>query len=329
MAVLDDVPGLDVQIAVNGEVLREHQDRDAKLSEKTVERYVEAQSNANFEIRYAFKKGFPADRPVSMIVTIDGKDLDEPIIRPYELFEAKGHTSRGPISQQGGKWVVQPYCFAPIDIRECSTPAICDVPKTKLQTVGIITCGFYFLNNPKHNTNLLGVHKKLDVLPPISEKSIKGEALSHQAILGKTECTEEVEYFNADYADNGEPFATFHFYYRSLAALKDLHIIERTPDPLDLLEDDDTPVGQMNREQLEAIIRRFRERDDTRLRMKRERSSSETLVGDSDDIGDRHQHSDPDPDLLELRAVDLRAERKAKRVRQLPTPETEVIELDD
>jgi hypothetical protein len=30
---------------------------------------------------------------------------------------------------------------------------------------------------------------------------------------------EEVEYFDADYADGGEPFATFHFYYRSLGEL--------------------------------------------------------------------------------------------------------------
>jgi hypothetical protein len=116
MVALEDVPGLDVQIAVNGEILREYQDRDAKVSDKTIERYVEAESNANFEIRYSFKQPFPADRTVSMMVTIDGKDLDEPIIRPYELFEAKGHASRGPISRVGDGWVVQPYCFAPIDI---------------------------------------------------------------------------------------------------------------------------------------------------------------------------------------------------------------------
>jgi hypothetical protein len=52
-------------------------------------------------------------------------------------------------------------------------------------------------------------------------------------------------------------------------------------------------------------------------------------MGDDDDIGNGYHHSDPDPDFVELRAVDLRAERKAKRVRQLPTPQTEVIELDD
>jgi len=43
-----------------------------------------------------------------------------------------------------------------------------------------------------------------------------------------------------------------------LAALKDLHIIERTPDPVDVLDSDDMVLGQLNREQLESIVRRFR-----------------------------------------------------------------------
>lgn len=68
---------------------------------------------------------------------------------------------------------------------------------------------------------------------------------------------EAIEYYDADYADDGKPFATFHFYYRSLAALKDLHVIERTPDPVELLENDHSVFGQLNREQLEAIVRRF------------------------------------------------------------------------
>jgi hypothetical protein len=51
-----------------------------------------------------------------------------------------------------------------------------------------------------------------------------------------------------------------------------------------------------------------------------------TVVGDDDDVGDRTLHTDPD--LVEIGWRTLREERKAKRVRQLPTPETEVIELD-
>jgi hypothetical protein len=34
--------------------------------------------------------------------------------------------------------------------------------------------------------------------------------------------------------------------------------MERTPEPLDILDSDDSVLGQLNREQLEAIVRRFR-----------------------------------------------------------------------
>jgi hypothetical protein len=61
--------------------------------------------------------------------------------------------------------------------------------------------------------------------------------------------------------------------------------------------------------------------------MKRERSDSATVVGDEDDIGGRNLRSDSD--LIEERWVDLRAQRKKMRIRQLPTPESEVIELGD
>ena len=35
--------------------------------------------------------------------------------------------------------------------------------------------------------------------------------------LDEAEPNEEVEYFDAEYANNGEAFAVFHFYYRSLS----------------------------------------------------------------------------------------------------------------
>jgi len=119
MAVIDEVPGLEVGIVVNKQRLQEHQDRDADISPKTAERYIEAQSGAEYEIYYSFKDPFPGDRTVSMIVTVDGKDMDEPIIRPFELFDVKGHASQGHVSRQGRQWVVQKYSFSQIDIREC------------------------------------------------------------------------------------------------------------------------------------------------------------------------------------------------------------------
>jgi hypothetical protein len=47
--------------------------------------------------------------------------------------------------------------------------------------VGVITCEFYFLDQPQRNRDLHGAHKEMKELPPISEKAIKGDAISHQA----------------------------------------------------------------------------------------------------------------------------------------------------
>jgi hypothetical protein len=199
MAVIDKVPGLEVQIVAQDQPLREHQDRFANIPAKTSEYYIEAQSHSQFEIHYAFRKPFPIDRAVSMIVTIDGKDVDEPLIRSHELLETKGHTSSGPISHVDSGWEVQKYQFSPLDISTYFTCLTCppsfnqklgegsldSVPekvKEALKDTSIISCSFYFLDNPKPNRRLRGARKAMNELPTVDEKAVKGDALSHQAM---------------------------------------------------------------------------------------------------------------------------------------------------
>jgi hypothetical protein len=52
--------------------------------------------------------------------------------------------------------------------------------KAKVKSVGVIACGFHFLENPRRNRCFLSSRKRMGVLPPVSEKDVKGEALSHQ-----------------------------------------------------------------------------------------------------------------------------------------------------
>jgi hypothetical protein len=75
------------------------------------------------------------------------------------------------------------------------------------------------------------------------------------------------------------------------------------------------------------MLMQTQEQEETRRRVKRQRSSSETVVGDGDDVGERNQADNAD--FVELRSVDLRLKRRAMSVRQLPTSYTEVIVLDD
>lgn len=198
MAIVDEVPGLEIQIYVHGNPLREYVDQHAAVSEATSESYIEVHLNSAFEIHYSFKAPFPVDRPVSMIVTIDGKDIDEPLIRPCELYNQEGHVSSGPISNDGRNWSTKSYRFSPLDISrtslllakqhidvytgECSENPIPEDLQKKIRLVGIITCEFYFLNNARRSPRTNFVHKELEKLDTVNEKAIKGESLSHQAM---------------------------------------------------------------------------------------------------------------------------------------------------
>ena len=72
MAIVDEAPGLEVHVQVDGNPLREYIDRHTTVSEAISESYIEAKSDSTFEVHYSFKAPFPVDRPVSLIVTIDG-----------------------------------------------------------------------------------------------------------------------------------------------------------------------------------------------------------------------------------------------------------------
>ena len=58
MAVLDTLPGVEVNIVVNKKPLKEYQDSDVEEEHRTVTRYVEAVSNQVFEIHMTIEKGF-------------------------------------------------------------------------------------------------------------------------------------------------------------------------------------------------------------------------------------------------------------------------------
>jgi hypothetical protein len=59
--------------------------------------------------------------------------------------------------------------------------------------------------------------------------------------------------------------------------------------------------------------------------MKRELSDNSTVGGNDHGFSGLSATCD---DFIEIRSVDLRRKRKQQRVRQIPTDETEVIELD-
>lgn len=75
-----------------------------------------------YKVLLRFKSPFPADLPVAVIVAIDGKDMDEMLIRQDELYEEEGHVSMGPISNTEGEWWKQRYRFAMLDTSAFAHP---------------------------------------------------------------------------------------------------------------------------------------------------------------------------------------------------------------
>ena len=115
MAVIPDLPGVEANIVVDGETLKEYND-DIPSPPKTISKYIEAKSGAVFEIEFKYTPPFSNKRAVSMIVAVDGNELDEPLLRPREILKKQGHRSCGPLSSNGRLSSVQRYSFSALDI---------------------------------------------------------------------------------------------------------------------------------------------------------------------------------------------------------------------
>jgi len=121
MAVLDGLPGLEVEIVVNGQPLKEYTDTFVDEEEaKTVIKYVEAVSGANFEIYCRFTRPYPhRDVVNSAHVELDGEGVVGKIIRKSYLQPLlRGYTAwiKGRTTGQGQKWLEEKFRFAELTI---------------------------------------------------------------------------------------------------------------------------------------------------------------------------------------------------------------------
>ncbi|KAF1970560.1 hypothetical protein BU23DRAFT_473860 [Bimuria novae-zelandiae CBS 107.79] len=234
MPVHPNIEGVKAFVHVNGQPCEKHDDHTL-VARHSVERYIIAEPGAVFEVHFRFTPPFPTELTVSVVITIDGKDLDEPLIRPAELYEEEGHVSVGPISNEGGVWKTQRYRFAQLHAGEDVPKGDIDAQKKQLAETGTISLHFCWVHCTRLNKTFEAFEKEVHDPGQVHEKALKGRALSHAVSLKEAVPTDEIEYFDAEYANNDEPFAVFHFYYRSLHALKDLHILRQTPSSIPLI----------------------------------------------------------------------------------------------
>ncbi|CAO2658836.1 Nn.00g065590.m01.CDS01 [Neocucurbitaria sp. VM-36] len=278
MAVLSSCPGLTVEITVDDEPLPEYDDQKEKQTTDTKTTYIEAKTGAEFAVKCTFAAPFPA-KDLSVLMLLDGVPVKYIYIASDELKKTFNFSMYGRPFNNGQSDHIQKFRFAELTLVEDSTKAIDQNLMQTLALMGMATIKLHHAKNYRKVERMRqSAFRKDSNLDDVPEKALKGDAKTHHAILGKP--TKTGELFWSTWDQIGDPFATVHFKYRSLSALKSLGIIPRTPSPVPLeerAEDDLSP------EELRQLVRQLKERDTATSTMKKEAGVKRERALDIDD----------------------------------------------
>lgn len=90
---------------------------------------------------------------------------------------------------------------------------------------------------------------------------------------------------------------------------------------MDLADCNEDVIRRSSQAEIQAMIARWQRQEQIHRMIKRERSSSSTVIG----YDEGNRFGNEDNEVVEIGAVDLKRKRLRRR---LPTAEDEVIELD-
>ncbi|KJX96447.1 hypothetical protein TI39_contig625g00004 [Zymoseptoria brevis] len=279
MAILDSFPQVEVTIEVNGQPLQEHRESDLIVDRpRRTLRYVEASNDDIFEIVLTVKKGAVfRGECIAFDVHVDGDYIGGPIFWKGSCDDED--TSQVEDGRIGPRNTVQEFKFSGLDI----TDADRTLPKEdeRLIGVGTILVTFQDCRRVREVKETLQSKKKRK-LDTVSEKAVKGRALSHSIEYAASEprADEAVKIYKTRPVDPQEEENGIEFRYRSLASLRALHII---PMPLSLEERDVTTLSTAEVAELQRRVRDNAEWEERALKIKRERGSPGLTVR----VGDR------------------------------------------
>ncbi|KFY49060.1 hypothetical protein V495_00779 [Pseudogymnoascus sp. VKM F-4514 (FW-929)] len=246
MAVIDTVPGVEVSILINGQPVEEYVDSgeeiDGPLASKTVVKYIEAISDAEFIIKASALSAFYQHRKTKDDILV-GVEIDGARVRGCFQRHAKSKKSapwskiiEGASGLNGaGRRTISAFKFTAVEIVETTDKAKIEKDTTASAKLGEICVEIF-------RVKILGRTKPKDKVPKgaaseIAEKAVKGRALSHGTTFGPGKVL-STSIRKKEYLDgNDTPLARFVFRYRSKDALRKLLIIPRSPspDPFDAL----------------------------------------------------------------------------------------------
>ncbi|KAK4895147.1 hypothetical protein LTR27_006753 [Elasticomyces elasticus] len=289
------LPGLVVTIDVADQDLPEYnEDETDSGSSGACVKFVEAVSGAEFGIAVRFDtESFPlANDSISLCFDIDGQSAGKRRYDPADMRRNRMITKRA-IHNTAAGLVSRAMMFSELTINE-------DKPDSslfgKLGDLSTITVKVWRvvmeqLPPPKKAKKIFRVRNAQNQALPtasttqplvpngqVSEKTLRGQALTHQATWVPLLAPYGLSLTNRSFGPpvmfqaagnsggqptnrevrKGEVLATYVFKYRSLAALQALHIIPRTPSPVPLEE---RPVEELSIEEMRELVTRQRAKE--------------------------------------------------------------------
>ncbi|KAI0115766.1 hypothetical protein GGR51DRAFT_575599 [Nemania sp. FL0031] len=257
MAVLDEVPGIEVTIQINGQNVTEYDSPQALESDHhdldsgcpTISKYVEAIDDTEFSIKVTVDDDIYAweniDHVLLATVEIDGIWVNSRFLQLGEkTWVIQGSEWYSEESQQ---WYVEKVKFSAI-----KTEDNCDAEQIKKDIETVKNTGLIHVELERHvleNEIESEVESEFEPesepeseseLEPlvdtntltVAEKALKGKAISHSTCFSDNEVIMEYNRWSSHRAEEDSgPIAIFRFMYRSKEGLKQELVIPRTPSP--------------------------------------------------------------------------------------------------
>ncbi|KAI1213389.1 uncharacterized protein F4807DRAFT_410917 [Annulohypoxylon truncatum] len=256
MAILEELPGIEITVVVAGRDAIEYDDPDASEHSireaecPTSTKYIECVNDANFGVKYRLTKDYDwtyKNHCLHFSLAADGTRLRGTVITKDDFTNGEDVTeiySKRSYNNITRRWEAQKFKFAAVT-------TVDDVSKDRIKSdmkvaknLGTIELKVYRCRHKGYSLSTHDHHKAGNSSGyELSEKSLKGKAISHGTSFSTPEKTYTPRFVDVQDLDDG-PVAVFRFNYRSRDALKREMIIPRSPSP---------NIARMSRAELEKL----------------------------------------------------------------------------
>ncbi|KAI1738370.1 hypothetical protein F4680DRAFT_188973 [Xylaria scruposa] len=287
MAILDDVPGVEVTVRVAGKEAVEY-DPDEEERHSLVEsatsptttKYIESIDGAHFSIKIAASHRYAwgyKDHSLAFAVYIDGNPiLSRLISNPGDMIIR----DQNAFCSESQQWKRYKLGFSAVsttdDCRKERVAQDCKVAR-RLGRIRVVVKRCIKLGlKPKTTRRVANHTQKFE----LAEKSMKGRAISHGTTFSSMERRPGPRFGHStkDLPGDHGPIAVFNFLYRSRDALEKMQIIPRNPSSPSFAELSPVEIERLAKERFEQIQRDRSLKNEVKPTLKRKAAKTEDLA---------------------------------------------------